>query len=484
VNILLAQQFVPFQGKLYEDGQVFTGTKSFSFSVPELNWSEQHNNVNVNNGLYAVVLGSITPLPDNFFSATERTREVVITLDGQQLDIVELYAPFEADGDPNNEIQSLRRSGDTLFLSGSNFVLLDNLSGSGSGSGEGKNSDEFFVGPSEVLSSNFGPGGGGNASSVTGLAYQSFTSNQTGNILSVELEFNNLTDADFTLYFTQGVGDGQAINGLFSNYSAADFPATNDGNPQFFTLELKEPIPIQENVTYSFVISVNGGKNMLFKYNAIDSYPNGQSSFGETTDLNFNINMEYRQGGFLSVDQSGTQIQRLRVEERIFDKTGVVMPVGTILAFAGPSSSIPEGWLLCDGKAYDKNQYIDLFNAINVGWGTPSADQFRVPDLRGMFLRGVNGDAEIDPDRSARFEKYSGGNKENNVGSYQKDAFQGHIHRVPTRAYGTGAGANGPYPDAGGDNSGRPVNDGENGEPRYSKETRPYNAYVNYIIKY
>src|SRR5687768_10799342 len=53
-----------------------------------------------------------------------------------------------------------------------------------------------------------------------------------------------------------------------------------------------------------------------------------------------------------------TPAEKLQVEGnvkangRFMDKTGLVMPPGTILPYAG--SSAPAGWLLCDGLSYSK----------------------------------------------------------------------------------------------------------------------------------
>jgi microcystin-dependent protein len=77
---------------------------------------------------------------------------------------------------------------------------------------------------------------------------------------------------------------------------------------------------------------------------------------------------------------------------------GSLMPTGTVLAFAGISA--PSGWLLCDGTAYNQTEFSDLYAALGSlyntqvnpttgsAWAAPSAGQFRVPDLRGLFLRG------------------------------------------------------------------------------------------------
>lgn len=64
---------------------------------------------------------------------------------------------------------------------------------------------------------------------------------------------------------------------------------------------------------------------------------------------------------------------------------------GMIAPFAGPADKIPAGWLLCDGSAVSRSEYIHLYNAIGVCWGEgDGSTTFNLPDLRGMFLRQNN----------------------------------------------------------------------------------------------
>ncbi|HIJ72961.1 MAG TPA: tail fiber protein [Candidatus Hydrogenedentes bacterium] len=66
------------------------------------------------------------------------------------------------------------------------------------------------------------------------------------------------------------------------------------------------------------------------------------------------------------------------------------VPPGTIAAWAG--SDAPVGWLPCDGDAYAKNAYPELYAALCVGdtcvWGE-SGDDFNVPKLGGRTLIGA-----------------------------------------------------------------------------------------------
>lgn len=67
-------------------------------------------------------------------------------------------------------------------------------------------------------------------------------------------------------------------------------------------------------------------------------------------------------------------------------------PPGTILAYGG--SQAPNGFLMCDGKAYSGVVYSNLFLTIGNIWGPGSGpNSFNVPDFRGraLFGSGVGG---------------------------------------------------------------------------------------------
>jgi microcystin-dependent protein len=154
-----------------------------------------------------------------------------------------------------------------------------------------------------------------------------------------------------------------------------------------------------------------------------------------------------------------------------------VVPAGAIMAFGGTTA--PAGWLLCDGSEVSRTDYAELFAAISIyhggGNGTTT---FNLPDYRGRFLRGVDGSAGRDPDKGTRSAMNSGGSTTNNVGSVQGDEFKSHAHDgIYTGAAG---GASLFIPRT---NGGASV-DGQAVRPSGGSETRPANAYVNWIIKY
>ncbi len=82
-------------------------------------------------------------------------------------------------------------------------------------------------------------------------------------------------------------------------------------------------------------------------------------------------------------------------------------PIGTIIPFGGNAGSVPKGWLICDGAAYSPNTYADLFGIIKYTYGQ-SGINFMTPDLRGVFLRGVDAGASRDPGRVLGTTQLSG----------------------------------------------------------------------------
>ncbi len=173
---------------------------------------------------------------------------------------------------------------------------------------------------------------------------------------------------------------------------------------------------------------------------------------------------------------------------------------GMIAPFAGPADKIPAGWLLCDGTAVSRSEYGNLYKAIGVCWGEgDGSTTFNLPDLRGMFLRGVLGEKpELDssgkpvkdPDVESRVSLFPGGNMGNNVGSYQEDAIRnitGYFNGPEFKFQCGGA-----FFDTGGRGVG--TNDDDNDNVIFGfdasrvvpvgGDNRPKNAYVTYIIKY
>lgn len=154
----------------------------------------------------------------------------------------------------------------------------------------------------------------------------------------------------------------------------------------------------------------------------------------------------------------------------------LVNPPGLVSAFAGAKTAVPDGWILCDGSAVSRTTYAKLYTALGTAHGSgDGTTTFNLPDYRGRFLRGVDDGAGRDPDAATRTVSNTGGNAGDLVGSTQEDEFKSHTHnnrgtlaKVPTngnQAYFPGSAAS-------------------NGGATGGNESRPKNAYVNWIIKY
>ncbi len=102
-------------------------------------------------------------------------------------------------------------------------------------------------------------------------------------------------------------------------------------------------------------------------------------------------------------------------------------PVGTVIAFAGLLANIPQGYLLCEGQLLNKADYPELSSVLGNAWGG-NVTQFNLPDMRGLFLRGVSSASARDDDRATRIAIASGGNTGNNVGTLQNDETRTHNH--------------------------------------------------------
>jgi hypothetical protein len=112
--------------------------------------------------------------------------------------------------------------------------------------------------------------------------------------------------------------------------------------------------------------------------------------------------------------------------------------VGCIVPFARvKTDEPPDGWLFCDGGSYnvqDKPELQNLFDVIeqHYGSGDGSESGFNVPDLRGIFIRGMDKDGiGRDPESTERIslaQDAYGTVIGNSLGGYQEDQFQDHIH--------------------------------------------------------
>ena len=207
----------------------------------------------------------------------------------------------------------------------------------------------------------------------------------------------------------------------------------------------------------------------------------------------------------------------------------VVTAPGIIMYFGGDIGQIPAGWAPCDGRRLDAgpitdengdpqdSPYLALFNVIGYQWGLedPNPNIFYVPDLRGVFLRGVLGSrSQASPlNLDVRWwERYASGGQatqyfngepetpedRDTVGAFQADAFQSHLHTSTVYLADQVLKVDGAGTENNTDENGSNVEPNlysaanmsfgfglhdNSGLSARGSETRPKNAYVHYIIK-
>ena len=138
-------------------------------------------------------------------------------------------------------------------------------------------------------------------------------------------------------------------------------------------------------------------------------------------------------------------------------------PIGTVSWFA--ASAAPTSYLECSGGVVAISEYLDLYNVIGKKYNTggEGASNFRLPDLRGEFVRGWDHGRGVDTGRV--------------FGSNQADMFKAHKHTISVR----------PSVESGG--SENPPIDSTGGVAEYDSstvggtETRPRNVALLPCIK-
>ena len=114
-------------------------------------------------------------------------------------------------------------------------------------------------------------------------------------------------------------------------------------------------------------------------------------------------------GEFLKTDGSGA----------LSFATPQSVPTGAVFCMA--VLSVPTGYLECNGDPVSKTTYAALFAVIGTQYNTggETSSEFRLPDLRGEFVRGFDNGRQIDSDRVSA----SAG-----IGSFQSDQNKQHNH--------------------------------------------------------
>jgi microcystin-dependent protein len=123
------------------------------------------------------------------------------------------------------------------------------------------------------------------------------------------------------------------------------------------------------------------------------------------------------------------------------------MPVGAVLPYAADATVAANaavleqaGWMPCDGGLLDVGKFSDLYGVLGTAHGAEVQEgkvvRFRVPDLRGLYVRGVNDFTGRDPDVGSRRTHYDGGATGDACGSFQGFATAAPGHPFTTDSQG------------------------------------------------
>lgn len=171
----------------------------------------------------------------------------------------------------------------------------------------------------------------------------------------------------------------------------------------------------------------------------------------------------------------------------------VQVPAGFVAPFCGEKA--PQGWLKCNGDYMRCDQYKDLYAAIGGRFGSDGGGaRFRLPDLRGEFIRGWADDrSDIDLQRGRSLGSGERCMTENHRHRGTTDTGGQHNHELPFyRGSADGGGGGRGFAgngglwtrDSGSHNHGFITDWGVNDNNRLGGETRPQNVALLYCIKY
>lgn len=77
------------------------------------------------------------------------------------------------------------------------------------------------------------------------------------------------------------------------------------------------------------------------------------------------------------------------------------LPIGSVIAYGGSTVPADGDWLECDGTEIAISSYPDLYAVVGTIFGTPVDPlKFKLPDLRGEFVRGWDHGRDVDEDRA------------------------------------------------------------------------------------
>lgn len=94
-------------------------------------------------------------------------------------------------------------------------------------------------------------------------------------------------------------------------------------------------------------------------------------------------------GNGLTLDQ--TKTDQLLGALKNLGKT--IVPIGSVIFYLG--TTIPDGYLLCNGASLSRTEYQELFEVLGTKFGAVDSAHFNLPDTHHRFLEGTTNVSEV-----------------------------------------------------------------------------------------
>ncbi|NEQ85638.1 MAG: tail fiber protein [Moorea sp. SIO2I5] len=155
---------------------------------------------------------------------------------------------------------------------------------------------------------------------------------------------------------------------LDSNFKLeiAGLPATKD-------IETKEMLKLRRIA----VTEVKNSNTVAFRVGAFEKGEGGRTQLDIALSGHPDDNNHYGTDADMTV-MSLFADGNVKVTGRIKDKTGYVIPVGTVVPYAGKEA--PEGWLMCNGESFKQSDYPELHEVLG---------KENLPNLQNRFITGA-----------------------------------------------------------------------------------------------
>lgn len=248
-----------------------------------------------------------------------------------------------------------------------------------------------------VLNSNGYPASGGNVVEIwftAGVSYKCILKTSAGVTVWTRDNLVGINDTAVTI--------DQWVSGAAPTYvSGTSFTLVGDQTSTYHVGRRLKTTNSGGTVYSTIVTSAYGALTTITVVNDSGSLDSGLSAVYYGLLSATNPSTPLLTDAYPIVSGSADKTKKLRFEVDGFTTatTRVATPanydirVGNLPAGIGPvpyaGSTIPTGWLECDGSAVSRTTYADLFAAISTTWGVgDGSTTFNLPDMRGKVAIG------------------------------------------------------------------------------------------------